>query len=219
MALANRIVLTDDPDVDWEEPVFMEFKLTYAGQLRAASSAKHKHEIRKAFHPQLKLLWSATFLKEMEDPLPTAPWRDASANYIPRTEALASKFSRSNYHFIPLVTRDLTLLCGLDILFLREDPPGSIIQSGDIDNRIKTLFDALRMPSGASELGGYDIPDQGEDPFYCLLEDDSLITRVAVETDILLQPISSPPDTSDCRLVITVKLRPHEGSWGNIDFL
>jgi hypothetical protein len=34
----------------------------------------------------------------------------------------------------------------LNILFLRADIPGKVVQSGDIDNRLKTLFDALRMP-------------------------------------------------------------------------
>jgi hypothetical protein len=37
--------------------------------------------------------------------------------------------------------------CSIDILFLHRDAPGRIVRSGgDIDNRIKVLFDALRVP-------------------------------------------------------------------------
>src|SRR6266849_6098917 len=50
--------------------------------------------------------------------------------------------------FVPLVRQSLALACSLDILFLRREEPGSLIlQGGDIDNRIKTLFDALKMPT------------------------------------------------------------------------
>lgn len=52
---------------------------------------------------------------------------------------------------------------------------------GDIDNRLKTLFDALRLPNQTNELVGYDNPAPDENPFFCLLEDDSLITHVSVE--------------------------------------
>lgn len=36
---------------------------------------------------------------------------------------------------------------------------------GDIDNRIKTLLDALRKPKDISELPKVDLPGDGEDPF------------------------------------------------------
>ncbi len=52
-----------------------------------------------------------------------------------------------------------------------------------MDNRIKTLFDGLKMPREAQDLGPYLTPAVGEDPFYCLVEDDRLITSVSVETD------------------------------------
>jgi hypothetical protein len=71
---------------------------------------------------------------------------------------LAGQFARNGYNFVPLVTERLLLLCRLDVLFLRPDPPGSLIKSGDIDNRLKTLFDALRMPENASELGRCEPP-------------------------------------------------------------
>ncbi|MBW1715980.1 MAG: hypothetical protein JRJ77_09175 [Deltaproteobacteria bacterium] len=36
----------------------MEFTLLYQGPLKSRGSAKQKQEIRRVFHPQLKLLWS-----------------------------------------------------------------------------------------------------------------------------------------------------------------
>lgn len=50
---------------------------------------------------------------------------------------------------------------------------------GDLDNQLKTLLDALRQPHATRELPTPDeTPDEGEDPFFCLLEDDQLVTRV-----------------------------------------
>jgi hypothetical protein len=86
------------------------------------------------------------------------------------------------------VTADLALSCAIEILFLRPEPPGGIVRGGDVDNRIKTLFDGLKMPREAQDLGPYLNPGADEDPFYCLVEDDQLITSVSVETDTLLEP-------------------------------
>lgn len=96
------------------------------------------------------------------------------------------------------------MVCSLDILFLRRDEPGSLIESGgDIDNRIKVLFDALRMPTD-NEIRGF-TPEQDEVPFLCLLEDDVLIAEFKVTTDRLLTPTGSGHPNSDVQLVIHVK--------------
>jgi hypothetical protein len=59
-------------------------------------------------------------------------------------------------------------------------------------------------------------PDAGEDPFFCLLESDSMITKASVETDILLEASSNPPDPNDARLLITVRLKPGRVNTYNI---
>ncbi|MDB5472820.1 MAG: hypothetical protein JWP99_123 [Devosia sp.] len=94
------------------------------------------------------------------------------------------------------------------------------MQSGDIDNRLKTLFDALRMPDSKEELGGYDKPGEDEAPFYCLMTDDKLITKIAVETDRLLEPTAADRENNDndSRLVITVRLKPYDMNWDNLNF-
>jgi hypothetical protein len=117
------------------------------------------------------------------------------------------------------VTRDLELFCNLEILYLRQGPPGNLITpAGDVDNRLKTLFDALSMPRDASQLGKYVTPDEGETPFFCLLEDDSVITKASVESDTLLQPLSAMPDPNDARVIITVRLRPGRLTSENVGF-
>jgi hypothetical protein len=82
------------------------------------------------------------------------------------------------------------------------------------------LFDALRLPKQENELLGYDKPAADEDPFFALLEDDSLITHISVETDMLLQPIGQKDkiDPNDVRLVIQVRLRPYSVNPSNENF-
>jgi len=57
----ERIVLARDPDHDLTEGPAVQFRLTYEGRLLGASRTnprpKHKHEIRKTFHKQLKQLF------------------------------------------------------------------------------------------------------------------------------------------------------------------
>jgi hypothetical protein len=76
LASTKRLVVHSDPETD-PDTSLMEFRLTYAGPLLAASQhdprTNHKHEIRKRFHPQLKRLWEITpWLKQMREPWATA---------------------------------------------------------------------------------------------------------------------------------------------------
>ena len=185
----------------------MRFHLTYRGNLRPSQKdaigrqvdrlADHKHEIRRAFHPQLKRLWETNaFLKTYKaDNLEygsNSPvdeigfWHDGvSSESKPLNELVASSYRENGYRFCPLIRNEWSLLSSLEILFLRFDYAGSgVISSGDLDNRVKTLIDGLTKPISATQLGSYLTPQIGEDPFYCLLENDNLVTSLAVETDI-----------------------------------
>jgi hypothetical protein len=137
-------------------------------------------------------------------------------------DGLAQRYTTGAYRFVPLVREELALLCSLKILFLRPDPPGSLIRSADLDSRLKTLFDALKMPVENSQLGRFQTPDADENPFYCLLEDDKLISHVSVETDALLEPTAEDftgnQARHDARLIINVQVRPYTLTWGNISF-
>jgi hypothetical protein len=103
---------------------------------------------------------------------------------------------------VPLVSEAGGFTCSLEILFLRRGQPGDLIASGgDIDNRIKVLLDGLRMPKDGAEFGGLAI-DVGEDPFFCLLEDDNLVTNITVTTDRLLTPLGEGEAVNDVCLIV-----------------
>ena len=150
----------------------MQFRLTYQGLLLAETSkgellrarASHKHEIRKVFHLQLRRLWEThpALRKGQSQKLTAAPYdpmlammrrarEHASLEFKPTVGSLADRFSLNKYRFVPLLTKDLDALCSVDVLFLRNEPPGSALRAGDIDNRLKTLFDALTRSSPAAK--------------------------------------------------------------------
>lgn len=200
----------------------MELKLTYDGKLWGASSKNkrtdHKHELRKVFHKQLLLLWQThPYLKEVIEPNGHG-FRSMAGMPPPRKlfVYLAEQYSRLGYDFVPLVTKRMAVMCGVHILLLRPTAPGQIVSSADLDNRLKTLFDALRLPENKDELGGYNTPDADEKPFCCLLEDDKLISKLTIETDTLLQPPSADPN--DVRLLITVHIHSIDEGWRGINF-
>jgi hypothetical protein len=123
----------------------------------------------------------------------------------------------SGIGLFPLVSEKISLVCSLNILFLRRDFPGGVITSaGDIDNRIKTVIDALRRPRYAHELVGNERPADGEDPFFCLMEDDSQVDRFTVETDQLLG--TSEAGDQIAHLIITVDVRPFYVTTFNLSF-
>lgn len=74
------------------------------------------------------------------------------------------------------------------------------------------------MPIGVNELGGYDQPDENEIPFFCLLQDDSLITKFTVEADTLLKPLGSEPNINHAHVIITVTLKPYHVTVFNLGF-
>lgn len=156
-------VLKSDPWFDEQEGAELEFRLTYQGILLAERTdstrlADHKMMLRKAFHPQLKRLWASPPLskwKEFTGAFPSGIIGPASGEWPGpfRVEAIAKRFERCGYKFVPLVTEDLAATCGIEVLFLRSGPPGEVIKSGDLDNRLKTLIDGLRLPREFQELG------------------------------------------------------------------
>lgn len=194
---------------------------------------KEKHIIRKQLHHQLAALWSShptlvnmsTYVRETAslmvttDPFSVTPpppkgvrmsdamlrggMGDPGSTYL---ETLANDFIRSGgFRFAPLVVQRLDLFCSLDILFLRRENPGDLLsQSGDLDNRLKTLLDALRVPKDGSEINAK--PSHEEDPFYCLLEDDSLVSEIHITTDRLFTPVRDGEAKNDVVLIIQVQV-------------
>jgi hypothetical protein len=201
----NKIVYKDDHDDEDCVGSALRFRLFYSGPLLASQGGEragqperrpeHKHALRKEFHKQLKGLWEADrFLRETRFPKyrrdydtqrligEASGWNSRTEETVSMSEWVADKYRENGYRFVPLVRGEFALSCKLDVLFLRIGDGHSVFTAGDVDNRIKTLIDALCKPLSGSSLRGNETPGEGEDPFYCLLEDDKLITGFGVET-------------------------------------
>lgn len=198
--------------------------------------AVYKQRIRKEFHKQLRELWRqhpelkrqaethfVTFTTPPNQVSPPGPGvrqivRADDIKVLPSStqvgaktwvEHIADEYARLGGRFVPLISKRGGFTCTLDILFLRRDAPGNIIVKGagggDIDNRIKLLLDGLKLPEVQSDLGGLDLePD--EDPFFCLMEDDDLITRISVTSDRLLLPLQETEKTNDVHIIVHVTM-------------
>lgn len=211
----------------------MQFRLSYRGTLHAVSRnntrAKEKQTIRSVFRAQLAELWrthpflsrfmrahvrgvrftpenaNAATLEELREQVFHTDYDDFTV-----ADKMATRFAHNGFNFLPLVGSifdGVGTACAIDILFLRRDDPGRIISSGgggDIDNRLKVLVDALKMPK-IGEIPSSAKPANGESPFFCLLQDDSLVTELKVTTDRLLTPRADDESENDVHLVIHVR--------------
>ncbi len=197
----------------------MRFVLVWKGRLPASANKAKKEDvakIRSDLSPQLSYLWEThpalQVLKEegfARDP--GAPNFIVIPNWTPRQIAqkhpghfidLCDWIPVSDHRYKPLVRKSLDLSCDLEILFLRQDDPGALItQGGDLDGRIKTLLDALRMPSEDEQAR---CPPKEKD-IYCLMQNDTLVSSLDVRTERLLIPEST--HAQEVHLVIEVSIR------------
>lgn len=198
----------------------MDFVLRYRGPLHANGDTRERHEIRQIIHRQLfELCAQEPLLHAAQEPnLPQGVLRSGQVE-VPRPLKNMFYFvPLYGFEFVPIINRPHELARSIDILMLRREKPGGIIShGGDLDNRLKTLFDALRMPHNESELGRVARPENNP-RMYCLLEDDSLITRFAVNTHQLLEPLSSEEDPSTVELLMHVVVQSTYPMIGNIAF-
>lgn len=220
----------------------MKFRLTYTGPLLSSKPydkderdkrGEHKHDLRRHFHKQLKEQWlQHRFLRtHREGAAPMCGVLPDRAKEVwgtsPETlslpEILGPVFGHSEYKFVPLVWKEADLFCSLRILCLRRDTANAVLPGRDIDNRIKTVIDALAMPlySQGSPLkdGKPLLPQDGEKPFFVLLDDDRQVTHLEVETDTALEVgEDNPADESYVRLIISVEIRPSIVTMFNLSF-
>ncbi|MBQ0903582.1 hypothetical protein [Micromonospora sp. U21] len=173
----------------------MFFTLTYDGILRGSrSSAAVKHDIRRSLHPQLKALWQLPPLATRSEAIDTEATGGGAGRMVSTV---------GSHTFAALVNDVYHLRARLHILMLRRDSPGGLMtHGGDIDNRLKTLFDALQRPQHPQEIPADWHPSEDESPLHCLLGDDRLVTRVDVDTARWLMP----GDPAEVRLVINVEV-------------
>jgi|ERR1700687_753575 len=165
----------------------MQFRLLYEGPIQSRANIKigQIHKIRMALHPQIKALWEYKPLSDQKHYL--------REECPPGDIAILER--ANDVLFAPLVTQNNNMACEIDITLLRQQAPGQLLgEGGDLDDRMKTLFDALRKPSTQEAQQAQIDPLPNNEPIHCLLQDDSLVLKVAVETDRLLRPASDPYD-------------------------
>lgn len=196
----------------------MRFHLVYSGPLSASANKGKLHEVtelREVLSPQIAYLWEThpalqilknegarprfggTILIRNED----GPLSQREMASVGAYEDLCDIIVVGDGQFLPLVRKSLDLSCEIDILFLRQQDPGALIsQGGDIDGRIKLLLDALRMPSVQEQ----NLQPNRSFPTYCLMESDTLVSRLNVDTDRLLVPKTDKPN--EVHLVIGISI-------------
>jgi hypothetical protein len=193
----------------------MELTLTYRGPLPSGQSDSRKQtqmRMRRDFHDQLVGVWrNWAFLKTIRaDVLPD----------IKDPKRLAFGWAAvGNFLFVPLVVtgQTLKLVCELKIKLLSRDEPGSIVHQGDLDNRLKVLFDALTVPQ-SNQLPDDAVPAPNENPFLCLLEDDKLITALSVKTATLFRSATEAEAKNYVELDITADIKTSEKSTAALRF-
>jgi len=215
----------------------MKFTLTYEGPLPSSGNKPKTDEVwdlRTKLHPQLQDLWDshpalraveedrlfpkkggATFTQvhhEHPGPIGVVTWtNEPSKEKIDLCEPL----EKHGAWFRPLVRESYALHCGLKILFLRKERPGKVYQGGDIDGRVKTLLDALAMPQHREQV--LKTTSTTLHPIYCLMEDDSFVSGLNIESERLLTDQNHPKDY--VQLIIEVDVRIRQGTVYNVSFL
>jgi len=177
----------------------MELVLYYRGRLRTNGDAAEKQRIRESFHPQLLRLWQQPPLRsahaEAINPTPPDPGAGAEGENMVRLRRMTAFPSlvrtRAGHNFVPLLCSTLRAVAAIDITMLRPERAGGIVtRGGDIDNRLKTLLDALTVPDENQARAA----SPSTSPFYVLLEDDNLIVNLSVSVDQLLAPVDDPSE-------------------------
>jgi hypothetical protein len=218
------------------EPLeLMKFTLIYDGDLPASANKPKPipaSRIRNEFHHQMADLWDSHIIlrqlaatarfprftewNETTGKEPPPIWDpDNIGSPLPLREGqidLCAPIPVPNAgNFKPLVRRSLSLACAVDVLFLRHEEPYNLMrQGGDLDGRIKTLFDALKMPDPKNEYVG---DEPTADPLYVAMEDDSLISDVSIRTGRLLG--NRAKDKHAVRLVVDITIKVLRVYWQN----
>ena len=191
----------------------MRFSLYYRGDLPTSGNSKSrsarkriqaaKIEIRDAIAPQLEDLWRQVPLmppKKKDNEGNDEEGNDQNSPFLNPDYELTAVREVEGQQFACLINSKVYLVAELDILFLRPEEPGSLVtQGGDVDNRIKTLLDALSVPQKDQVLRG----SKGNGKLtHCLLDSDNLITRLNISVDRLLDANNK----DEVLLVITVNV-------------
>ena len=228
---------TTDQERDWPDDArdivgdAVEIHLNFRGAIpsganRGGGRVEAKDTMREAFSEQLselakheprlmsEVMASHDAVFRRQELVPAIPGSQP-AGPIPGVEFHGRLFSA-------IVSAERKLVCHLDITLLRRGAPGGIVHLGDLDNRLKTIFDALRVPRNENEAIAPSFPAPRRigasivRPWtLCLLEDDSFITQLTIKSGRLLEGRihGEPDDFAQLHLVASLKARDGSKDW------
>ena len=174
----------------------MEFCLHYNGKLKSRDNASGKHQIRQQLHPQMRSICLSEQFCDMFEELNGKPPKQGEPH-------MYSDIGGKRFWF--LVSEGYKTIVDLNISIVLPHPVGAIVSNGgDIDNRIKTLFDALRIPAVATEIPSNDSFMYGNEGMFCLLQDDKLINRVSIVSYQDHEPVDA--DSVRCFIEVRTKI-------------
>jgi len=159
--------------------------------------------MRSSFSAQLQKVWGKppfSILKKWEDS---------------QFAAGAPRFTRvvGGQTFVPLYGNDVGVGVSLDITLLTGLPIRKpVISAGDLDNRIKRIIDALRVPQGHGEMQ----PNlQADGRYYSLIENDDAVLSLTAQ----LGPYLGSNDPAVSFAVIRVRPIAMRVNTGNLEML
>ena len=192
----------------------MKFKLVYNGEIKINPKHRcaHLHEIRTQLSPQLKRLTEI------------APYDAIRQTLMNRKKCFREV---GGAKFFPIITPELDLLAELDVQIMHPELLNT--PHADIDNRMKTLLDALKRPQSANEVSS--AMNKGETMFF-LLDDDHLVTKMTINTSHLLArpegigrtkirahslgAAAKPLPDYDLLIIISVNIKASRGTMDNL---
>ncbi len=198
-----KAMLEPSPELDgWGLFDAMRFPLSYEGPLPSSGNVGDRKPTR------LPDIWNIrnTISPQIEKVFETHPaFFGESSQSMALRHACKQPIRVSEKEFYVIAQLDFKLKCELKITMLVNHSIATVVDNaGDLDNRLKTLLDALRMPQFPHEIKGY-MPNI--DPYCCLLQNDVLISALHIET---FRKTAAPVDAhhNHVRLNIDVHLIP-----------
>jgi hypothetical protein len=194
----------------WRVGETVELTLHYDGPLPGSAADGHvqtKNRLRAAFHPQLESFCATDIhfynIRDLAK-LPVARrWVNCEASELDGDVHGFLRIPLGGVDFTPVVAGGIHgHFAHLEIDLYRRLAPSRILNpQGDLDNRLKVLFDALRVPQDTNEMKGLEL-QPGTTRCYCLLENDSFITKLVVNS----HQFHLPGDKDYVRLAIQVRI-------------
>lgn len=174
----------------------MRCTLTLMYSLTTRGNAKEKHEIRMKFSEQLgKLVKIQPFI-------------------LGQSVLAGEAWHRNGYEFFPLVPFSSQCSASLKIRILDRQQRGYLIGSGgDIDNRLKTVLDALRIPNVGVDMNG--VVPGNQEFVYTLLEDDRQVSSLSVEISRWM--VDGP--SNEVFVIIDIETQEEQTTYQSIDVL